>query len=124
MRTKFTLFPVLLFLLISAISQSLSAQKQYKFETVPNDPLKARIYTLDNGLKVYISVYKNAPRFYAAMAVRTGSKNDPHDNTGLSHYLEHMMFKGTDKYGSLDYAKEKPLLNKIDSLFEVYRAIK
>jgi len=122
MRTKFTLFPVLLFLLISAISQSLSAQKQYKFETVPNDPLKARIYTLDNGLKVYISVYKNAPRFYAAMAVRTGSKNDPHDNTGLSHYLEHMMFKGTTHFGTADYSKEAPVLQKIEDLFEVYRS--
>ena len=122
MRTKFTLFPVLLFLLISAISQSLSAQKQYKFETVPNDQLKARIYTLDNGLKVYISVYKNAPRFYAAMAVRTGSKNDPHDNTGLSHYLEHMMFKGTTHFGTADYSKEAPVLQKIEDLFEVYRS--
>jgi predicted Zn-dependent peptidase len=122
MRTKFTLFPVLLFLLISAFSQSLSAQKKYKFETVPNDPLKARIYTLDNGLKVYISVYKNAPRFYAAMAVRTGSKNDPHDNTGLSHYLEHMMFKGTTHFGTADYAKEAPVLQNIEDLFEVYRS--
>ena len=122
MKTKFTLFPLLLFLLITAFSQSLNAQKQYKFETVPNDPLKARIYTLDNGLKVYISVYKNAPRFYAAIAVRTGSKNDPHDNTGLSHYLEHMMFKGTTHFGTSDYAKEAPILQMIEDRFEDYRS--
>ena len=120
MKTKVTLFPFLLFLLLSAFSLNLSAQKVYKFETVPNDPLKARIYTLDNGLKVYISVYKNAPRFYAAIAVRTGSKNDPHDNTGLSHYLEHMMFKGTTHFGTHDYTKEAPVLQKIEDLFEVY----
>ena len=122
MKRKLTHLPLLLFLLISLFIQNLSAQKQYKFETVPNDPLKARIYTLDNGLKVYISVYKNAPRFYAAIAVRTGSKNDPHDNTGLSHYLEHMMFKGTTHFGTPDYAKEAPILKMIEDLFEDYRA--
>jgi predicted Zn-dependent peptidase len=122
MKTKLTLFPVILLLLISAFSQGLSAQKQYKFETVPNDPLKARIYTLDNGLKVYLSVYKNAPRFYAAISVRTGSKNDPHDNTGLSHYLEHMMFKGTTHFGTADFAKEAPILQMIEDKFEAYRS--
>jgi len=85
--------------------------------------MKARIYTLDNGLKVYMSVYKDAPRIQTAIAVKTGSKNDPHDNTGLSHYLEHMMFKGTDKFGTQDYASEKVQLDKIDSLFEVYKKI-
>lgn len=54
------------------------------------------------------------------IAVRTGSKNDPSTNTGLAHYLEHMLFKGTDKYGSLDWAKEEPLLKQIDGLYELY----
>lgn len=101
----------------------LTAQ-DFKYESAQNDPLHARIYTLSNGLKVYISVYKDAPRLYTAIAVRAGSKSDPADNTGLAHYLEHMMFKGTDKYGSLDYQKEKPLLDKIDDLFETYRNTK
>ncbi|HET6226384.1 MAG TPA: insulinase family protein, partial [Bacteroidia bacterium] len=52
---------------------------------------------------------------------RAGSKNDPHDATGLAHYLEHMLFKGTDKFGSKDYVKEKVELDKIENLFEVYR---
>lgn len=99
------------------------AQKTYNFTSVPNDPLKTRIYTLDNGLKVFMTVYKDAPRIQTAIAVKTGSKYDPHNNTGLSHYLEHMMFKGTGKFGTSDFAKEKPLLNAIDSLFEVYRSI-
>ena len=50
------------------------------------------------------------------LMVRAGSKNDPEDATGLAHYLEHMLFKGTDVYGSLDYEKEKPLLEKIEAL--------
>lgn len=92
-----------------------------KYESVPNDPLNARIYKLDNGLTVYMTVYKNAPRIQTYIATRAGSKNDPHDATGLAHYLEHMLFKGTDKYGTKDYAKEKVELDKIEALYEVYR---
>src|ERR1035437_1755724 len=95
-------------------------QKEDKYESVPNDPTNARIYTLDNGLKVYMSVYKDAPRIQTYIAVRAGSKNDPSDATGLAHYLEHMLFKGTDKYGTLDWAKEEEQLKIIDSLYEVY----
>jgi predicted Zn-dependent peptidase len=95
--------------------------KTYKYESVPNDPLKARIYKLDNGLTVYMTVYKNAPRIQTHIATRAGSKNDPHDATGLAHYLEHMLFKGTDKFGTKDYAKEKVELDKIEALYEVYR---
>ena len=77
------------------------------YESFANDPLNTRIYTLDNGLKVYLSVYKDAPRVQTYIAVRAYSKNDPADATGLAHYLEHMLFKGTDKYGSLDFEKRK-----------------
>lgn len=97
------------------------AQKTYTFETVANDPLNARIYTLDNGLKVYLSVYKNAPRIQTYIATRAGSKNDPSECTGLAHYLEHMLFKGTDKYGTKDFEKEKAEIDKIEALYEVYR---
>ena len=93
------------------------------YETVANDPLKARIYTLDNGLKVYLTAYADAPRVQTNIAVRAGSKNDPEDATGLAHYLEHMLFKGTDVYGSLDYEKEAPMLDRIEALYEEYRTI-
>jgi predicted Zn-dependent peptidase len=93
------------------------------YESVQNDPMNARIYTLDNGLKVYLSVYKDAPRVQTYIAVRAGSKNDPADATGLAHYLEHMLFKGTDKYGTLDYSKEEPMLKQIEDLYEQYRQI-
>src|SRR5688572_28805720 len=58
-----------------------------QLETVPNDPMNVKIYTLSNGLKVYMTIYKDAPRVYTAIAVRAGSKSDPADNTGLAHYL-------------------------------------
>ena len=98
-----------------------SVEKTYKYESVQGDPLNARIYTLDNGLKVYMTVYKDAPRIQTYFATRAGSKNDPADATGLAHYLEHMLFKGTDKYGSKDFAKEEPLIKQIEQLYEKYR---
>ena len=82
-----------------------NATHHYKYETVANDPLNTRIYTLDNGLKVYMTVYKNEPRIQTYIAVAAGSKNDPHETTGLAHYFEHMMFKGTPNFGTSDYAK-------------------
>ena len=94
------------------------------FEYALNDPFKARIYTLKNGLKVYMSVYKNAPRIQTYIAVRAGSKNDPSTATGLAHYLEHMVFKGTDKFGTKDFAKESVEITKIENLYETYRQTK
>ena len=58
----------------------------YTYETVKNDPLKTRIYTLDNGLKVYMSVNKAEPRIETYIAVKVGGKNDPSETTGLAHY--------------------------------------
>jgi predicted Zn-dependent peptidase len=100
---------------------TLMAQKTYQYKTYPNDPLNVREYTLDNGLKVFMSVYKDAPKVQTYIAVRAGSRNDPHETTGLAHYLEHMMFKGTQKLGTTDWEKEKVLIQKIEDLFEAYR---
>lgn len=84
------------------------------------DPLKVRTYKLKNGLTVMISVNKSEPRLQTLIAVRAGSKNDPADHTGLAHYLEHLLFKGTDRYGTIDYAKEKVYLDQIENLYEKY----
>lgn len=104
------------------VQTTVSADQRYQYETVANDPLNARIYTLPNGLKVYMTVYKNAPRIQAYVAVKAGSKNDPASTTGLAHYFEHMMFKGTKRFGTVNYAEEAIYIAKIDSLYEVYRA--
>lgn len=95
-----------------------------RYETVKNDPLKTRIYTLDNGMKVYMTVNKEMPRIQTYIAVRVGAKNDPSATTGLAHYFEHLMFKGTEQFGTQDYAKEKPLLDQIEAKFEYYRTLK
>ncbi|RAU82150.1 M16 family metallopeptidase [Pontibacter arcticus] len=101
-----------------------ATQKEYTYETAPNDPLNARIYTLSNGLKVYLTDYEDAPRVQTFIAVRAGAKNDPADATGLAHYLEHMVFKGTSELGTQNWGKEKVELDKIEALYEKYRATK
>jgi zinc protease len=95
----------------------------YTYEYVTNDPLNVRIYTLKNGLKVYLSDYKNEPRVQTCITVKAGGKNDPADNTGLAHYLEHMMFKGTSDFGTLNWNAERPLLDSIESMFQHYRTL-
>jgi len=92
----------------------------YTYKYVTNDPAKARFYTLKNGLTVILSATNKDPRIQCYVATKAGSKTDPATNTGLAHYLEHLLFKGTDKYGSLNWAKEKPELDKIDDLYEQY----
>lgn len=112
-----------LFVLLLALALPLAA-KEYKYQTVPGDLTGTRIYTLDNGLTVYLSVNHEKPRIQTIIAVRTGSRNDPPETTGLAHYLEHIMFKGTRLFGTTDAAAEAPLLDSIQNRFEVYRTIK
>lgn len=96
----------------------------YTYKYVTNDPMQARFYTLANGLMVILSPNHKEPRVSVRIAVRAGSNTDPRNHTGLAHYLEHLLFKGTEQYGSLDWAKEKPYLDKIDALYEEYNSTK
>jgi zinc protease len=96
----------------------------YTYEYVTNDPLKVRIYTLKNGLKVYLSQYNIAPRIQTQIAVKAGGKNDPATNTGLAHYLEHIMFKGTADFGTLNWGSESVLLDSIEHMFTEYGKLK
>jgi len=111
------------FIFLFAVAAALALSACSRYETVQGDPMDVKIYTLKNGLKVYMSVNRDEPRIQTYMPVRVGGKDDPADNTGLAHYLEHMMFKGTEILGTQDYEAEKPLLAQIDSLFEVYRTL-
>ncbi len=106
-------------LALAATTQASAAP--YRYESVPGDPMQSRIYTLPNGLKVYLSVNKEAPRIAAYIAVRTGSRNDPAETTGLAHYLEHLMFKGTTHFGTSNAEAEAPLLDSIQNRYERYR---
>ncbi|KFF14626.1 peptidase M16 [Chryseobacterium soli] len=120
---------VSLFCMLSVMAQKFDTQKLtdtqgYTYETVKNDQSGVRVYTLKNGLKVYLAKNDDAPRIQTYIPVRTGSNNDPSENTGLAHYLEHMVFKGTSHLGTQDWAKEKVLLQQISDLYEQHKAEK
>ena len=110
-------------LLLGLVVLGMSSCSKYKYESVKGDMAQTRIYTLENGLKVYLSVNKEEPRIQTYIAVRTGSKNDPAETTGLAHYLEHLMFKGTSQFGTNDPEAEKPLLDEIEKRYEAYRKL-
>ena len=113
---------ILVALLLTGAATAMQA-KDYKYQTVKGDPTGTRIYTLDNGLRVYLSVNKETPRIHTYVAVKTGSRNDPAETTGLAHYLEHLMFKGTKQFGTTDAEKEAPLLKDIEERYEKYRTL-
>ena len=75
-------------------------------------------YQLDNGLTVYLWEDHDQPDVQGWTVTRAGSIDEPADATGLAHYLEHMLFKGTDRICALDWAKEKPLYEQIIALYD------
>lgn len=129
MKSTLSITSVLFFslLLITGCSDS-SEEKEtkkykYDYETVEGDPFEALIYTLDNGLKIYMSVNEESPRIQTNIAIKAGSKQDPADATGLAHYLEHMLFKGTSNIGTTDWEKERVLHQEISDLYEERRTV-
>lgn len=78
-------------------------------------------HTMANGLVLLMAVNKLSPRIYTHIVVKAGAKNDPPGLAGLAHYMEHMLFKGSDKIGTLDWEKESALLGQISELFEKHR---
>ncbi len=81
------------------------------------NPLKVTEKKLKNGMTVWINEDHSQPKVYGAVVVKAGAKDCP--NTGMAHYFEHIMFKGTDKIGTVDYAKEKPWLDSISAKYDI-----
>lgn len=97
-------------LLFLSLSIGVFAQSGFIFETIK----------LENGLTVYLWPDENQPDVTGVVAVRAGSIDEPLEYTGLAHYLEHVLFKGTQKIGALDWEKEKPHYEKIIQLYDEY----
>jgi len=109
-------------LLVLGLSFSLPVYAGHTLIKKPDadDPMQVWQYELDNGLQIFLTHNPERPRFYAEIPVRVGSIHDPAETTGLAHYLEHLMFKGSQKLGTLDWEKEKPLLDEIRDLYETH----
>ena len=114
--TKKLAYSFVLFIFIPVFP--LKAEYQLIHKPLDNDAMRAHIYELDNGLQVYLTRNSEEPRFYSEIVIRAGSKQDPEDATGIAHYLEHMLFKGTRQLGTLDFESEQIHLEKIAALYE------
>ena len=93
---------------------TLNAQKPFKVET----------HYLSNGLKVILAEEHSQPKIYGAVMVHAGSKNEDTAATGVAHYFEHIMFKGTDRIGTTNWAKEKLYLDSISDAYDRLQATK
>ena len=89
-----------------------------------SEPLKVSTEYLSNGLKVILAEEHSQPKIYGAVMVHAGSKNEDPQATGVAHYFEHIMFKGTDRIGTTNWAKEKPYLDSISDLYDQMQATK
>lgn len=86
--------------------------------TGQENPLKVESYTLSNGLTIYLNEDHNMPMVHGMVVVKGGAKRDPADATGIAHYFEHIMFKGTDRLGTINYDEEKVYLDSIEILYD------
>lgn len=87
------------------------------FHLSARSPLQVTELKLSNGFTVWINEDHSQPKVYGAVVVKAGAKDCP--NTGIAHYFEHLMFKGTDKIGTIDYAAEKPWLDSISVQYDL-----
>ena len=120
---KFSLIHRFTFLIIftSLVLACEQKNEKYDYETIENAPIDIKTYTLKNGLKLYLIPTKDEPKIETRVIIKAGSTKDPENSRGLAHYLEHLLFNGTDQIGAFNFKKEKPLLDEIERLFEAYR---
>lgn len=85
------------------------------------EKLNVQTFYLDNGLKVIMAEEHSAPKIFGAVIVHAGSKNEDTSATGVAHYFEHIMFKGTDRIGTTDWAQEKIYLDSISMMYDQLR---
>ncbi len=84
-----------------------------------NPILKVHEYSLDNGFKISLNYDSTATNVFGAVLVNAGSKHENPDATGMAHYLEHLLFKGTDKLGTSNFELEKVHIDSITLLYDL-----
>ena len=117
MRNKF-IFSILM---ISLILFSVSGLAVAGEAGTLDDRVKEKI--LDNGLRIVVVERPAAPVFFTLTAFRVGASHESPDHTGLSHFLEHMLFKGTKNIGTKDYASEVPIMDELEEVAGTIRDI-
>ena len=100
---------LLLILFLTAVA----AQAQWQDKNLSD---KVQEFTLTNGMRFLVVERHEAPVFFGTITFKVGGVDEKPGITGISHLLEHMMFKGTQVVGTKDFEKEKPFLAREDSL--------
>ena len=100
--------PRIIFLCTVLTLAAVSARGQHRLEVTS--------FRLSNGMTVWVNVDPSQPKVYGAVVVKAGAKDCP--NSGIAHYLEHLLFKGTEHIGTTDYAAEKPWLDSISAQYD------
>ncbi len=106
MNKKVILF---IFIVLMTVNGCAHTVKENAVEVKPAENGGVYEEMLDNGLKVFIIKDRNAPLAVFEIWYNAGSINEQVGKTGLSHLLEHMMFKGTPRYGNKAFSK---IINK------------
>ncbi|MBQ0034926.1 MAG: insulinase family protein, partial [Bacteroidales bacterium] len=104
--------------ILSLMLALLSVSAFLKAETTL--PAELQEYKLQNGLTVILWEDHEQPDVEGYVVTRAGAIDEPQEYTGLAHYLEHMLFKGTQQIGAVDWEKEKPLYDSIIILYDQY----
>ncbi len=85
---------------------------------IAQNPLKVTTHKLSNGLTVFLNEDHTSSKVFGAVVVKAGGVNDPKDATGIAHYFEHIMFKGTDRIGTINWEKEKIFIDSISQCYD------
>lgn len=106
---------------LQGCSQNTKKDSKYNYQSIDNGPFPVKTYTLKNGLQVFLVPRDDKPLIQTRIIVKAGSNQESEDARGLAHYLEHLLSNGTDEIGAFNFKKEAPLLEKIESLYELHR---
>lgn len=118
--------PLVTILIASLMAGALVATRAMRTRRMAVAPMTGGMavhtHRLANGLTLFLTENHSEPMIYAEVVVRAGSKQEPAEATGLAHFLEHLLFKGTGSLGTVDGQAERPHLDRIAALFDALRA--
>ncbi len=85
---------------------------------ISNFNIEVKEFTLDNGMLFLVVERSTTPQVAVRLAIRAGSAHEEAGKTGIAHLLEHIMFKGTKNFGTLDVDKDRILQEKIEAAYQ------
>lgn len=118
MINKVISFVLFTSLLVSPLVNNAQYDETGNLITITADNSSPLVYRLPNGLTVILYSDNTQPHVTGMVVALAGGKNDPPDATGLAHYMEHMLFKGTTKLGTTNWVNESKHIDRIFTLYD------